>query len=97
MCDTELGGISQLRRLENVNIEVLTRMETFAKECLKLFPEQRDAFFSEMVATGLMTAEEAEWVNTYVCYFRLFTDPRYYNAVKQAVGEMLWITFNSDK
>lgn len=77
----------------NVDIEALTRMENFAKECLKLFPEQREAFFSEMVTIGLLTAEEAEGLSTYVCYFRLFTDSRYHGAVKRAVGEMLWATF----
>ena len=77
-----------------MDIEALARMEAFAKECLKLFPEQREMFFQEMVTTGLMTAEQAEGLREYVCYFRLFTDNRYYKMVERAVGEMLWITFN---
>ena len=79
-----------------MDVEALARMETFAKECLKLYPEQRDVFFSEMVSSGLMTAEQAEGLASYVCYFRLFTDSRYYKAVQQAVGEMLWITYNTE-
>ena len=80
----------------NVDIEALTRMETFAKECLKLFPEQREAFFSDMIATGLLTAEEATGLQSYICYFRLFTDSRYHRAIRQAVAEMLRVTFNSE-
>lgn len=78
-----------------MDVEALTRMETFAREALKLFPEQRDAFFKEMVATGMMTQEAAEGLASYVCYYRMFTDQRYYNAIKQAAGEMLYATFNA--
>jgi len=78
-----------------MDTEAITRMETFAKEVLKLTPEQRDAFFRDAVESGLMTADEAEGLASYVCYFRMFTDGRYYNAVRQAVGEMLYHTFNT--
>lgn len=78
-----------------MDTEAIARMETFAKEVLKLTPEQRDAFFRDAVESGLMTAEEAEGLASYVCYFRMFTCGRYYNAVKQAVGGMLWATFNA--
>ena len=78
-----------------MDIEALTRMETFAKECLKLFPEQREAFFVEMVNDGLLTAEEAAGLSEYICYFRMFTDQRYYKAMKQTVGEMVCATFKT--
>ena len=75
-------------------VEAIARMEAFAREMLKLSPEGRDRAFDEFVKTGLMTNEEAQIISNYVCYYRLFTDARYYRAIKQAVGEMLYYTFN---
>ena len=71
-----------------MNITAIERMEAFAREVLKLSPEMQTEFFNEMVNAGLMTAEEAEGLKVYVAYYHMFTDQRYYNAVRDAVKEM---------
>lgn len=64
------------------------RMEEFAKGVLKLSPETQTEFFNEMVKSGMMTVDEAEGLKQYVALFHMFTDQRYYNAVKVTVSEM---------
>lgn len=83
--------------MDNLNVEVVKRMESFAKEAVKLFPEKLEYNFQEMIRNGIVTADEAKLLGEYVCWYRLMTDRRYYKAVQNAVGEMLLITFKQEK
>lgn len=83
--------------MENINIEVMKRMETFAQKALTLFPEDREACFQKMIQDGILTTDEAKWLGEYVCWYRLMTDNRYYKTVQSVVGEMLLTTFKQEK
>ena len=71
-----------------MNVTAIERMEAFAREVLKLSPEMQVEFFDNMVNAGLMTADEANGLKEYVAYYHMFTNQRYYNAVRDAVKEM---------
>ncbi len=71
-----------------MNVIAIERMEEFARGVLKLSPEMQSEFFAEMVSTGAMSADEAEGLKQYVALYHMFTDQRYYNAVREASFEM---------
>jgi hypothetical protein len=65
-----------------------TNMETFARAVLMLSPEGQDGFFASLVASGLSTEEVAD-LQMCVSLYKLHTNQRFYNAVRDAVGESL--------
>lgn len=71
-----------------MNAVAAERMENFAREVLKLSPEMQVEFFNNMVASGLMTADEAEGLKQYVALYHMFTDQRYYKAIEAGVLAM---------
>lgn len=71
-----------------MNTVAVERMEEFARNVLKLSPEMQADFFNEMVSTGCMSATEAEGLKQYVALYRMFTDQRYYNTVRDCVQDM---------
>ena len=71
-----------------MNAIAVERMETFAREVLKLSPEMQAEYFEELKRIGLLTAEEVEGLKEYVALYHMFTDARYYNAVRECVKEM---------
>lgn len=71
-----------------MNAIAVERMEEFARGVLKLSPEMQTVFFDEMVSGGLMSVEEAEGLKQYVALYHMFTDQRYYNAVREATREL---------
>ena len=68
-----------------MNVAAIERMEAFAQQVLKLRPEAQTEFFREMVREGFMTSNDAEGLKQYVALYRMFTDNRYYKAVREAV------------
>lgn len=80
-----------------MNAVAIERMEKFAREVLKLTPEMQVEFYEEIQHNGLVTAEEAEGLKKYVALFHMFTDTRYYNAVRDCVKEMYMDTLNKSK
>lgn len=71
-----------------MNAIAVERMEEFARGVLKLSPEMQTVFFDEMVSGGLMSVEKAEGLKQYVALYHMFTDQRYYNAVREATREL---------
>lgn len=78
------------------NFEVIQRMEETARMILRLPVEAQNDFYAELLANGF-EKEEVENLMKYVSLYRMFTDTRYHNQMKSAVGMMLWNTFNSAK
>ena len=71
-----------------MNAIAVERMEEFARGVLKLSPEMQTVFFGEMVNSGTMSSDEAEGLKKYVALYHMFTDQRYYNAVREATREL---------
>ena len=71
-----------------MNVTAIGRMEEFARSVLKLPPEVQAEFFNEMENNGILTAEEVKDLKEYVALFHMYTDQRYYNAVRECVKEM---------
>ena len=77
-----------------MDASAVERMEEFARGVLKLTPEMQTVFFNDMVHNGMMSAEEAEGLKQYVALYHMFTDYRYYNAVRTATMELYLIDIN---
>lgn len=78
------------------NVEVIKRMEETAQMILRLPVEAQNEFYVNLKDIGF-TADEVTNLMKYVSLYRMFTDNRYYNEMKQAVATMLWNTFNEKK
>lgn len=63
----------------------LERMEEFARSVLRLAPEMQTEFFAEMVKGGTLSEDEAEGLKQYVGLYHMFTDQRYYDAMRDGV------------
>lgn len=71
-----------------MDVTTMERMEEFARNVLKLFPEEQAQFFAELETSGLLTAEEVKGLKEYVALYHMYTDQRYYNMVRECVKEM---------
>ncbi len=78
------------------NFEVIKRMEETAQMILRLPVEAQNEFYFKLMEDGF-TADEVTNLMKYVSLYRMFTDNRYHNEMKQAVATMLWNTFNEQK
>ena len=78
------------------NVEVIERMEETARMILRLPVEAQNEFYTNLLDNGF-TQDEVTNLMKYVSLYRMFTDNRYYNAMKQAVATMLHHTFNEQK
>ena len=79
-----------------MNVEVIQRMEETARMILRLPVEAQNEFYVNLQDNGF-TKDEVTNLMKYVSLYRMFTDNRYYNEMKQAVATMLWNTFNEQK
>lgn len=66
------------------------RMEETAKMILKMPEENREAAYELLKQIGGMTDEQVQGFREYVFYYRMFTDHRFYKAVEQTVGAMVY-------
>ncbi len=65
-----------------------TNMETFARAVLMLSPEGQEQFYAMLPELGV-TPEEVKTLQKCVCLYKLHTNRRYYNTIRDAVGEAL--------
>lgn len=77
-----------------MDVMAIERMEAFAKEVLKLSPEMQIEYFTALVRDGILTADEVEGLKQYVALYHMFTNQRYYNAVKECVTAMYFAENN---
>lgn len=75
------------------NVEVIKRMEETAQMILRLPVEAQNEFYVNLQSIGF-TKDEVTNLMKYVSLYRMFTDNRYHDEMKQAVATMLWNTFN---
>ncbi len=78
------------------NFEVIQRMEETARMILRLPVEAQNNFYAELLENGF-EKDEVENLMKYVSLYRIFTDMRYYNDMKNAVSRLLWNDFNANK
>lgn len=78
-------------------IEIIADAEQMAKQVLMLPVEAQDEFFREVLPSIGFNHEEIETVQKYVGYFKLLTNNRHYQDMKEACGLMLWNSFNQAK
>lgn len=78
------------------NVEVIQRMEETARMILRLPVESQNDFYAELLANGF-DKDEIENLMKYVSLYRMFTDTRYYNEMKNAVSILVWNDFNANK
>ena len=83
--------------MDAINVSALAKMETFARDVLRLTPEKRDAYFVGLVENGIVTQEERDGLAQYVMLYRMFTDQRYYKAIQNATLEMYMKTLEEDE
>lgn len=65
-----------------------TNMETFARAVLMLSPDSQEQFFAMLPELGV-TPEEVKTLQKCVYLYKMHTNQRYYNTIKNAVGEAL--------
>ena len=78
------------------NVEVIQRMEETARMILRLPVESQNSFYAELLENGF-DKDEVENLMKYVSLYRMFTDARYYNEMKNAVSTLVWNDFNANK
>lgn len=83
--------------MDVINVTALVRMETFARDVLRLEPEKRDAYFASLVENGIVTQEESDGLAQYVMLYRMFTEERYYKAIQNATFEVYMKTLEEDE
>lgn len=64
------------------------RMEDFAKEILSQTPAMQKKMWEAL--EPILTEDEIRGLKSYVGLFHMFTDQRFYDAVKKSVGEQLY-------
>lgn len=64
------------------------RMEDFAKEILSQTPAMQKKMWEAL--EPILTEDEICGLKSYVGLFHMFTDQRFYDAVKKSVGEQLY-------
>ena len=74
------------------NYTAIKNMEDFAAMMLKLPEEAQNEFFKTL--EGQLTTEEVETLMKCVSVYRLMTDSKYYKAIQDATGEMIYNHFN---
>ena len=74
-----------------MDYEAAKRMEDFAKDILKQTPAMQEKMWEAI--EPVLTADEIYGLKCYVGLFHMFTDQRYYEAVKKSVGEQLYKEF----
>lgn len=70
-----------------MDYEAAKRMEDFAKEILRQTPYMQEKMWEAL--EPILTADEVHGLKCYVGLFHMFTDQRYFEAVKKYVGEQL--------
>jgi hypothetical protein len=68
--------------------EAAKRMEDFAKEILRQTPAMQKKMWESL--KPVLTADEIHGLKCYVGLFHMFTDQRFYDAVKKSVGEQIY-------
>lgn len=63
-------------------------METFARAVLMLSPESQEQFFAMLPEVGA-TPEEVKALQRCVYLYKMHTNQKYYNTIRDAVGEAL--------
>ena len=71
-----------------MDYEAAKRMEDFAKEILRQTPAIQKKMWEAL--KPVLTADEIHGLKCYVGLFHMFTDQRYFEAVKNAVGEQIY-------
>ena len=66
----------------------MKRMEDFAKTILYANHSQQEKVWQALEQT--LTKDEISGLKRYVGLFHMFTDQRFYDAVKKSVGEQLY-------
>lgn len=75
-----------------MNCEAMKRMEDFTKEILRQTPAMQKKMWEAL--KHVLTADEIHGLKCYVGLFHMFTDQRYFEAVKKAIGEQLYNEFH---
>ena len=76
-----------------MDCEAAKRMEDFAKEILRQTPAMQKKMWEAL--EPVLTADEIHGLKCYVGLFRMFTDERYFYAVKKSVGEQIYKEFHT--
>lgn len=71
-----------------MDYEAAKRMEDFAKEILSQTPTTQKKMWEAL--EPILTEDEIHGLKCYVGLFHMFTDERYFEAVKKAVGEQIY-------
>lgn len=71
-----------------MNQEAAKRMEDFAKEIINQSPTMQEKMWKAL--ESVLTPDEIHGLKCYVGLFHMFTDSRYYEAVKKSVGDQLY-------
>ena len=71
-----------------MDYEAAKRMEDFAKEIIRQTPAMQKKMWEALEL--VLTADEIYGLKSYVGLFHMFTDQRFYDAVKKSVGEQLY-------
>ena len=71
-----------------MDYEAAKRMEDFAEEILRQTPAMQKKMWEAL--EPILTADEIHGLKCYVGLFHMFTDQRYYEAVKKSVGEQIY-------
>jgi len=76
-----------------MDCEAAKRMEDFAKEILRQTPAMQKKMWEAL--EPVLTADEIHGLKLYVGLFHMFTDQRYFDAVKKSVGEQIYKEFHT--
>lgn len=68
--------------------EFAANPEIFCRMLAALTPDEREAFWASLRASGAFTQAEIEGLQELVSLYRMHMDQRYYKAVQEAVYEM---------
>lgn len=71
-----------------MDYEAVKRMEDFAKEIISQSPPMQKKMWEAL--EPILTADEIRGLKCYVGLFHMFTDQRFFDAVKQSVGEQIY-------
>ena len=75
-----------------MNYIAIESMEDFARTVLSLPEEAQNEFYKTL--EGQLTPEEIKALMKCVALYKLMTNERYYKAVQDATGEMIYNHFN---
>ena len=76
-----------------MDYEAAKRMENFAKEILRQKKKKKKKMWEAL--EPILTADEIHGLKCYVGLFHMFTDQRYFYAVKKSVGEQIYKEFHT--